>query len=73
MADTRRTPGGQALKARPRPTHTRMEGAPKADNTRRTHGGHKADKKWRRGQGLLRPAFFTKREPHSKLIGEIIK
>ena len=42
-------------------------------DTKQTHGGHMADKLRRRGQSISRPAFFSKREPHSKLFGEHIK
>ena len=47
---------------------TRTGGAATANNTRRTSGGHMADKLRRRGQTISRPAFFFL---HGKLFGEV--
>ena len=47
---------------------TRLGGAAQF---RRAQDGHMADKLRRLCQSISRPGFFSKREPHSKLFGEV--
>ena len=66
-ADKWRTSGGHMADT----SRTRIEGAAKTNNTRRTEGGHVEETHAPgHGQGVSPPAFFPKKEPHSKLLGE---
>ena len=58
-----RTHGGKGLEAR-KADSSRTQG------TRRTHGEHKADKLWGRGQGISRPVFFLRENPTVNCLGE---